>query len=169
MKELISFLLIFLLFQSYKSEDKNFTFETKNFTNKYNNLTYNYTAYENGTKVATVFLEKKCDFLYVWVNVAETELRVRQSPLDDPSRDHEWCDIRLERFKPDNETPTDTCSHCQEIGINTTGLDLIYFNLTKEYEYNGVDFDWLKMRIRDERKIIFKGSFEHIIFYIYIQ
>ena len=144
MKELISFFLIFLLFQSYKSEDKKFEFETKEFNNSAN-LLMNYTAYENGTKLLTVFLNKQCEFLYVWVDVGETELRVRQSPLDDPSRDHEWCDIRFERFKPDNETPTTTCPYCQEIGINTTGLDKIYFNLTKEYEYNGVDFDWLKI------------------------
>ena len=144
MKELISFFLIFLLFQSYKSEDKKFEFETTEFTNS-GNLKMNYTAYENGTKLLTVFLNKQCEFLYVWVDVGETELRVRQSPLDDPSRDHEWCDIRFERFKPDTETPTTTCPYCQEIGINTTGLDKIYFNLTKEYEYNGVDFDWLKI------------------------
>ena len=37
MKELISFFLIFLLFQSYKSEDKKFEFETKEFNNSANN------------------------------------------------------------------------------------------------------------------------------------
>jgi hypothetical protein len=132
MKELISFFLIFLLFQSYKSEDKKFTFETKNFTNKYENLTINYTAYENGSKIATVFLNQQCDFLYVWVDTGETELRVRTSPLDD----HEWNDIRFELFKHEEEYPTDTCPHCLEIGINTTGLDKIYFNFTKEFEWS---------------------------------
>ena len=145
MKELISFFLIFLLFQSYKSEDKKFTFETKNFTNKYENLTINYTAYENGSKIATVFLNKQCDFLYVWVDTGETELRVRTSPLNDSTRDHEWCDIRFERWKPEEEEPTTSCKYCQEIGINVKGLDLIYFNFTKEFEHKGVDFDWLKI------------------------
>ena len=64
MKELISFFLIFLLFQSYKSEDKKFEFETKEFNNSAN-LLMNYTAYENGTKLLTVFLNKQCEFLYV--------------------------------------------------------------------------------------------------------
>ena len=141
MKKLIFCFLNFLLFQLYESAD--FKFETIEFKND-GDLTINYTAYENGTKVATVNLGGSCKFLYVWIDEMETECRVRTSPLDDPSRDHEWNDIHIERWKDPNEHPTDSCPYCHEIGINTTGVDKIYFNLTKEFEHNGIDFDWLK-------------------------
>ena len=72
MKELFSFFLIFLLFHSYKSIY---------FTNEAG-LKINYTAYENGTKIAEVELGGNCPFLYIWIDENESNQRVRTSPLD---------------------------------------------------------------------------------------
>ena len=134
--------MAFLLFQLNVSAD--FKNETKEFQNDDNNLTIVYNAYDNGTKIAKVQLGGTCKYLYVWIDESQTELRVRTSPLDVPERDHEWNDIHVERWQDPNKHPTANCPHCHEIGIHTEGVDVIYFNLTKEFEYNGIDFDWLK-------------------------
>ena len=136
MKEFIFCFFIFLLFQLYGSLD---------FTSD-GGVPITYTDYKNGTKVAVAKLEglSNCKFLYVWIDEAETELRVRTRELDDASHDQEWNDIHLERYR-DADIPNNiSCPHCHLIGIKVDGVKNVYFNLTKEFKDNGIDFNWLK-------------------------